>query len=63
MHSFLPAGVAAGFGVYHAEANSGCFWGSSCRDFFVDGSNCTKRGGEVFLWKEYASFESDAIVA
>ena len=60
MHSFLPPGVAAGFGVYHAEANSGCFWGSSCRDFFVDGSDCAKRG-EV-IGKEFGSF-ADGVVA
>ena len=63
MHSLVPPGVAADSGVLHAEANSGCIWGSSCRDLFVDGSNCAKRGGEVFLGKEYASFESDAVVA
>lgn len=61
MHSFLPPGVAAGFGVYHAEANSGCIWGSSCRDLFVDGSDCAKRGDEV-IGKEFGSF-ADGIVA
>jgi hypothetical protein len=61
-HLFRP-GVAADSGVYHAEANSGCIWGSSCRDLFVDGSNCAKRGDEVFIGKELDSFESDSIVA
>ena len=63
MHSLVPPGVAADSGVYHGEANSGCIWGSNCRDFFVDGSNCAKRGIEAFIGKEYDSFESDAIVA
>ena len=59
---FRP-GVAADSGVYHAEANSGCIWGSSYRDLFVDGSNCAKYGGEVFIGKESGSFESDGVVA
>jgi hypothetical protein len=63
MQSLVPPGVATDFGVYHAEANSGCIWGSSCRDLFVDGSNCAKRGCEVFIGKEFASLESHAIVA
>ena len=63
MHSLVPPGVAADSGVFHAEANSGCVWGSSCRDLFVDGSNGAKWGGEVLIGKEYGSFEFDGVVA